>query len=473
MTEESLQVAVVGAGPAGLTAAVAAVEHGARVILVDAGDQPGGQFWRHPSERVRHGDDGEPVNSGAHHWAEHLRLRRRLAELRAAGRVVVHTDTQVAAIRETGTGLLLHTHSPRDAGPRPDLTADRLVLATGAYDRQLPIPGWDLPGVFSAGGVQALLKGSGTAPGRRLVIAGTGVFLLPVAVQAAAAGVRVEAVCEANPIRRWLPGLHRATLVSKAVEGAGYALALLRHRIPYRTSTAITEILGTDRVEAVVTSKLRADGSAVPGSQRRIETDTVALGWGFTPQLELGLSLGLQTRTDTDGSLVLVVDDQQHTSHPQIWAAGESTGVGGVDLALTEGGLAGAAAAGTPRRPPAKLARQRGFARTLHQASPVPARWDQWLRPDTTVCRCEEITVAELVGVRDDLAAGDGRTAKGLSRAGMGWCQGRICGFAAACLTERTPTPSARSLAQVGRRPLAGPVSLAELGEWDAEASGS
>ncbi|GDY55194.1 hypothetical protein SVIO_058170 [Streptomyces violaceusniger] len=165
---------------------------------------------------------------------------------------------------------------------------------------------------MAAGGVQALLKGHRAAAGRRAVVAGTGPFLLPVATGLARAGVRVLAVCEANPAHGWLRHLDGAVRApAKSAEAVRYAALMARHRIPYRTRATVAEILGEDRVRGV-----RLDGGEV------LEADLVALGWGFTPALELPLMVGAATRRDLDGSLVAVVDARQRTTVPDVLAAG-------------------------------------------------------------------------------------------------------------------------------------------------------
>ena len=293
--------------------------------------------------------------------------------------------------------------------------ADAIVLCPGGYDRQLPIPGWDLPGVMAAGGVQALLKGHGVVPGRRAVVAGTGPFLLPVATGLAAAGVEVVSVCEAGAPSSWLR--HPAGILgapSKLVEGAGYAAALLRSRIPYRPRTAIIRIHGDHAVEAVTIAQVDRRGRPMVGTERELAVDLVGLGWGFTPSLELVLAAGADTRLDVDGSLVAWVDDRQRSSQPGVYVAGEATGVGGARLALREGELAALTAAedaGLPSAPRRTtrlrraIRRGRAFARAMHRAHPVPSSWSEWLDDDTTVCRCEEVTAGDIRHAREDLGA--------------------------------------------------------------------
>jgi NADPH-dependent 2,4-dienoyl-CoA reductase/sulfur reductase-like enzyme len=210
---------------------------------------------------------------------------------------------------------------------------------------------------------------------------------------------------------------------------------------------------------------------------RRLEVDAVAVGWGFTPQLELHLALGCETSVDADGSLVVVVDSGQLTSRPGVLAAGESTGVGGASLAVVEGAIAGSTAAALtghrdlPERTLARLRRRRaslmGFARAMHAVYPVPTGWADRLTGDTLVCRCEEVTVAQLRHAVE-LGAVDVRTAKLLSRAGMGRCQGRVCGYAAACLTAEW-TGGTYDPRGVAERPVASPLPLGLVAEGPDE----
>lgn len=414
-------VIVVGAGPAGLSAAAASSAAGRSVLLLDAADRPGGQFWRH---RL-----GSPPPA----------LRRLLARLKG---VDYRPDSPVWFV-EPGFGV--HT-------PSVSYRGDRLVLATGAYDRVIPFPGWDLPGVATAGGAQAMLKGHGVAIGRRVVVAGAGPFLLPVAVGLARAGVKVAGVFEAGRPSRYL---RKASAVSKGFEAVGYGLSLLRHRIPYHTGQWVTAAHGDERVEAVT----------VAG--RTIECDALAVGYGFTPQIELAVALGCETTLDSDGSLVV------SRTIPDLFVAGEITGVGGSVLATVEGTLAGLAAAGLPA-PNSLLRKQeslRRFASTMAAIHPVP-RLDP---PDgVVVCRCEGVTAGAIRSAIAEKGAVDTRGVKLMARPGMGWCQGRVCGFATARLTadtlERQVTPA--DLATFAHRPIAQPLTLGDLSRIDASERG-
>jgi hypothetical protein len=322
--------------------------------------------------------------------------------------------------------------------------------------------------VVTAGAAQALLKGSGVLIGRRVVVAGTGPFLLPVAAGLAAAGAEIVALCEASdPVF----GFARRPMAlarnpGKLAEAAGYPTAL-RH---LRRRTAVVAAHGTDRVTGVTVARLDPAGRVRPGSERRLACDSVAVSYGFTPQVELALALGCAVRLDTDSSLVVEVGEEQETSVAGVYAAGEVTGVGGAALAVVEGRLAGGAAA-RGRLPAAwalraRRAAQRSFASAMHEVYRVPAGWPDQVTGETLVCRCEEVPASRIVDAVEQLGATEARTVKLLTRAGMGWCQGRVCGYPTACLTARlTGRPvTAADLTTFATRPFAQPVLLRDLG---------
>lgn len=428
-------IAVLGAGPAGLAAAVAAHRAGAHVTLVDSGPRVGGQYWRH--------------RTGA---APNTSLIDTPLDFRS-GHAIWHVE-------RTPDGFTTHTSAD-------EIRSRTVIVATGAYDRQLPFPGWTLPGVFTAGGAQALLKGHGVVVGDRVVVAGTGPFLLPVATGLAEAGARVLGVFEAGSPVGFTR--HPAAVVrnpGKLVEGAGYLRALRRHRIPFRTRQTVVAAHGDDRVRAVTVATLDGDWRVV--AEREIECDAVAVGYGFTPQLEIPLQLGCDTHLDVDGSLVATADDRQRASVPGVYLAGEVCGVGGAQLSLVEGELAGLHAAGatSDRRLVRRRTALRAFAVAMHRAYPVQPGWQTWLRDDTLVCRCEEVPVGEIRRAIVDLGATDLRAVKLLARPGMGLCQGRVCGFATACLTGSV---TAAGLLGMAARPIAQPVTLGSLAEQHVE----
>ncbi|MEU6672931.1 FAD-dependent oxidoreductase [Streptomyces sp. NPDC046925] len=471
-------LAVVGAGPAGLAAALAAALRGVRVVLLDSAGQAGGQFYRQPGEAL-----GARHPKALHHqWRTWERLRDGLAEQVSAGRVRHLTEHHVWFVERVGQGQAGKAASTEPSvlarpagghgftvhallGPRQEdsvaVSADAVVLATGGYEKVLPFPGWTLPGVLTAGGAQAMLKGGLVLPGRTAVVAGTGPLLMPVGAGLAAAGAEVAALVEAAG-----PGAfaRRASSLAahpdKLAEGAGYLTQLLRHRVPLMARHTVVEAHGKDSVEAVTIAALDAAGRVRPGTERRIPCDTLAVGHGMLPHTDLAEGLGCRIE-GTD----VAVDAEQRTDVPGVWAAGEATGIGGAALSLAEGHIAGRSAAARLRgstpdprtweRAAKSRTRARKFAAALAALYVPPAHWAEQLRDDTLVCRCEEVPASAVREAVEELGATDARSVKLLTRAGMGWCQGRMCSAAVAGLAgceERS-----------ARRPFARPVPLGEL----------
>jgi NADPH-dependent 2,4-dienoyl-CoA reductase/sulfur reductase-like enzyme len=523
-------VAIVGAGPAGLAAAVSAADQGARVAVVDAESAVGGQFWRHPAPRHEPNRVRDTEVAPFHHGLDHYwRLRDRLAQHVATGRAEHLSRHEVWAVQRVGPTVAGSVPDP--AGParsavgsergaagassstffdvlaidaatplRPESTvrARTLVLAPGAFDLQVPFPGWDLPGVLTAGGAQSLIKGHGVLAGKRVVVAGTGPFLLSVGAGLVRRGATVPAIVEAASLASWLrrPG-GLLSAGSKLAEGAAYANTLTRQGVSILTRWSVLRADGRGKVDSVTVAPIGSAGELDPDRARRIPVDVLAVGWGFMPQLELPLSLGCAVRTDASGLPVAVVDADQRSTVPGVYLAGEVCGVGGAALALVEGEIAGLAAARAVGAPGAAGAAQvaravsragrpetaymhgdlamtrqrirlvrrremlRTFADALAEVYPIPGCWLGALTDDTVVCRCEEVTAGAIREVARDHRATDARTVKLLARPGMGHCQGRICSYAAECVAaHELGTPAAHRPAT---RPVAAPLSLGTL----------
>jgi NADPH-dependent 2,4-dienoyl-CoA reductase/sulfur reductase-like enzyme len=376
---------IVGSGPAGLAAARTALEAGARICLIDDNHAPGGQIWRGGPER----------------WAD----------LRGHPDCTIMQDTQVIGCGGAGT-LLVETD-----GRGVTVPFERLVLCSGSRELALPFPGWTLPGVTGAGGLQALIKGGMPVCGRRVVVAGSGPLLLATASTALRAGAHVAAIVEHQPWSRLSAfGLGLLPRHGKKFLQAASLFAELRG-IPYVTGARLVAAQGEHALRSVV---VRACGKDVD-----YPCDFLAAGFGLVPNTDLARALGCAVE---DGAIR--VDAAQRTSRADVWAAGECTGIGGVDKAVAEGRIAALAALGLPPSGPDLPLR-----RTAHAFAGLLARTfapDPSLRamcgPETIVCRCEDVTSARLLPHRD------WREAKLATRVGMGPCQGKTCGAACAFL---------------------------------------
>jgi NADPH-dependent 2,4-dienoyl-CoA reductase/sulfur reductase-like enzyme len=425
-------VAVIGAGPAGMAAAARAAESGRRVVLVDEAPNVGGQIWRHRARAT--------LGAEARRWLD--RLSRSTADVQPGLAVV-------DVVRDAADSLTIIAERHR-GGPVVLVHATSVVLATGARERFLPFPGWTLPGVVGIGGAQALLKQGASFAGRRVVIAGTGPLMLPVAASLSSAGARVELVAEQAPsgaVRDFALSLvwYPETLAQAAL----YRVAFLRS--PYQLGTWVTEAAGRDRVEGVVVT----DGRRT----RRVACDVLCTGYGLVPNVELARMLGCEV---AHGGVV--VTDHHATTVPGVYAAGETTGIGGVGLSLVEGEIAGAAASGAVRPDSALVRRRkalRDVAASLEQTFTPRSELRALALEDTIVCRCEDVRRASVAGMRD------ARQAKLHARAGMGACQGRVCGPALEFLlgwpagTVRPPTePSRVSTLAVAATALAGAAAV-------------
>jgi NADPH-dependent 2,4-dienoyl-CoA reductase/sulfur reductase-like enzyme len=465
---EHAEVTVVGAGPGGLSAALAAARSGAQVTLIDGSPRPGGQYFRQAAPELRIARPMRHQREGQALWAE----------VAAAG-VRFLADTVVwGAFEENLLGL----HAPH--GPAY-LRSRALILATGAYDRPVAFPGWTLPGVMTAGAVQTLLKQQRILAGKRVLLAGTGPLQVVLAAELMQAGAQVIAVLEAG---RLFPAAVRYAGAlwgqwQRLAEGLESRLTLARGRVPLRPGWGILAAHGTDRVETATIARLDSAWRHVRGTEERLPCDTVCLGYGFVPFNTLSCLLGAAQEWRPDlGGEVPRRDDRMQTSLPGVYAVGDGAGVGGGPLARLEGEIAGAAAAaairggagleeGTIQRLAPALAREQRFQRMYAALfTPGPGLYE-WSRDDTILCRCEEITVAE---VRRAVALGaDSATEiKASTRCGMGDCQGRICGHLVAQCVARETGRAVEESGLFRPRPPIFPVPIPALAEPTDEMAG-
>jgi D-hydroxyproline dehydrogenase subunit alpha len=420
------RVVVVGSGPGGMAAAAVAAENGCQVRLLDENHAHGGQIWR--------GYKADAASSYPH-GHEFAKWFRRLEASGAAW------EPESSVVDSPAPGVL----RVERAGRWEDVAWDRLVIATGARERFLPFPGWTLPGVMGAGGLQAMVKSGLPIAGKRVVVAGSGPLLLAVAANLKREGARIEGIFEQAPWSRLaIFAASLAALPEKLAEGARYRWQT--RGVAYKPGWWVKRALGEGRLEGVVVS----NGS----EQREVPCDYLAIGFHLVPNLELAQLLGCRI----DAGYV-AVNAVQETSVKGVYCAGEPTGIGGLDKALVEGQIAGLAVAGHLGKAAEFLpARQklRRFAQILDNAFALRAELRALAASDTIVCRCEDVTHGELA------ECASGRAARLHTRCGMGPCQGRICGPATEFLFGWTVASARPPLYPARMATLAGNLSGGE-----------
>jgi thioredoxin reductase/bacterioferritin-associated ferredoxin len=454
---------IVGAGPAGMAAAVTARRNGLEVLVIDDQPAPGGQIWR-SVETVA------ATKRGAV-----------LGEAYAAGQASTAAFRASGAVYEPGSQLW-----QIEPGFRAFVTRDRqarviearaVILATGAQERPAPFPGWTLPGVLTVGAAQILLKNAGEIPSSPVWVAGSGPLPLLYMTQLLKAGGKIAGYLDTTPKGRLmaaLPHLPRALgAVGDLVKGLGWKAALKRAGVPVVRHVAEIEAVGTDKVEQLRYRTANGREAVVPA-------EVVLVHEGVVPSIHPPLALGCKVEwSDVQACYVPALDSWGESSQPGVFIAGDGAGIAGAKAAELRGhvaalrvaeklgSLTGTAAAQRAEPLRAGLARElalRPFLDALFAPRPqVFAPPDQ-----TIVCRCEEITARE---IRDLVKLGrpGPNQVKAFTRAGMGPCQGRQCGYT---ITHLLAAAEGRPPGEVGFyrvRPPLKPVTLGELASLDQQ----
>ncbi len=448
----SARVVIVGAGPAGVRCAEALVAAGLRPVLVDESTRDGGQIYRRQPEGFRRSGEtlyGSEARKAASLHAAFDRLRDRI-------------DYRPDTLAWNVAAGELHVIREGLAGALP---WDALVLCPGAVDRLMPVPGWHRAGTFSLGGAQVALKGQACAIGRRTVFAGSGPLLYLAASQYAQAGAEVAAVLDTSTFGqslRALPGL--AAKPGLLAKGAGILAGLRRRGIPVRRGIRPVAIEGDD--DHGVRGLSWKDAAGIP---HRTDCDAVALGWHLRPETQLAELAGCEFAWDALTRQWLPrIDEDGRIATRGVYLAGDGARVLGADAAEDNGRLAAFAALADlglpvePSRPPRireRLANHRRFADALARAYPWPAHLATTMPDETLLCRCEGLTAGQLRETAKDTGACELNRAKALMRVGMGRCQGRFCGHAAAEVLAAAggipPETVGRLRAQAPVKPLA------------------
>ena len=457
---ESIPLAVVGAGPAGLAAAKQAAALGLPVTLVDAFALPGGQYYKQTPPEL--GETAMPDSYAAG-----------LLATAAGDAVRLLTGTSVWGIFSEGDGYLLCLYGPPGTPRR--LQARTVILAPGAYDRPVPFPSWTLPGVMTAGAALTLVKNQHVLPGRRVLLSGSGPLQWVLARHLLDAGAEVAAVLDANPVP-WRGPRHAAALWgqwARLREGGSSLWTMLKAGVGIRWGQVVWRAEGNDCVERAVIGPVGGQPAEM------LAVDTICLGHGFTPAVQLLRLAGCEHRYHAvQRTYVPVRNDWLQTTLPGLFVAGDGAGIGGKDVARLEGQLAALGAARALGREVAagqvtalqhELDRQRRFAAVLDDLFPLSAHLTDLLTDDTVLCRCEEVTVAKIRRAIDE-GATTVSAVRMVTRAGMGRCQGRMCGPSVAELLARELGQPVEAVGQATPRPPVVPIPLDGLLDRTEEA---
>ena len=448
------ELIIIGAGPGGIAAAVEAAKAGAAVKILDENPKPGGRIYSQLNDGFKLVDPGylgPDYQKGQRLLAEFDALRRKIDYLNDA--MVFGTfENRIMAFHQAGRG--------------ERLPFNKLILATGAFDRPVPFPGWTLPGVMTAGGAQTLVKMQRVLPGKNLLFAGTGPLQLVVANQILSGGGTIEAVLEAGEIDNWLKFLKGFSRNwGLLTDGLRYMRGIRKAGVPLLRRHIIVEARGESQVEAAVIAEVDKDWRPIEGSQRVLEVDTICLGYGLVPSVELARLVGCRHRYEPDlGGWIPVRTEAMETSVPGVFAVGDGAGVAGSAMAMLEGRIAGISVAqdlgylsyeeaDRLKKPYLNDIKKIGRLReALDRISrPRPGLFEL-ANDDTVICRCEELTLGD---IKRAISKGTSEMneLKRLTRMGMGRCQGRMCGPAVQEIIARQTQTRAADIAYLNQRP--------------------
>jgi thioredoxin reductase len=446
---------IVGAGPAGMAAALTAHEAGLSVVVADEGQGGGGQVYRSVL-------NGPLVTSPA------------LGNDYIAGAMLAKAFSESSIQHVSAATVFMVESSPdRDGfhvgvsrnGKAQLYHARTVLMATGALERPFPIPGWTLPGVMTAGAAQTLLKASGVVPEGPTYLAGTGPLLYLLAAQYARAGVPVEAILDTTPSSNWLGSLrHLPDFLASSYFFKG--LGLLR------------EIMASTRIVRGITSlEARGEGALASvrwiakGTSSECPAQTLLLHQGVVPQVNLAMAAGVKHSWNTERlAFEPELDLSGRTSVQGVYLAGDSAGIAGADAAQHRGVLA-AIAISEDLGLSIKTDLKQGAARGLSKATRGRRFLDTLYRPadafrmpkdDVIICRCEEVTAGEIRALTQRGAQGPNQ-AKAFSRAGMGPCQGRLCGLTVCEIMAASSGRNPNEIGHIRIRTPVKPVSVAEI----------
>ena len=459
-----IELAVIGGGPAGISAAIEAAKLGVQVAIIDENSKVGGAIYKQFPDPFIVGDISRLGK-------DYIRGQKMIEEFdRYRGKIEFLESAVVWGLFEDKSIEINYR------GKNQTLKPLRLIIAEGAYERPMPFPGWTLPGVFAAGGLHTFIKTQQILPGERFLVTGTGPCQLAVATQLIRSGAKVVGVLEASSSRGIWNYLSKMLGQWGPInDGLQYLNELRKAKVPFLNPYAIVEARGGNQVAEAIYAKVDKDWRPVSGTEKVVEVDSICIGYGFVPSIRLsGLSGCRHQYHRKRGGWIPEHDSYMETSVPGVFVVGDGAGVAGVLVAVEEARLCSIRVChqlGRIREDEAdrlyvpifeKLKKIKKIRTALEEFSVIRPGWFTRLKDDTIVCRCEEVTAGEIQKLIADGATSINQI-KLVTRTGMGHCQGRIC---ESSLSALVAIETKKPIEEVGRfitRPPVRPISLGEL----------
>lgn len=459
--DKTFQIGIIGAGPAGMNAAIQLAKFGIRSTIIDENSSVGGAIFRQPRTKT--------TQAVLNQAKTRQRFEKLVSEFEKYREYFTFLfDSEVVGTFENQREIAL----VKD-GALTRLKVDRLIISTGCFERAQPFPGWTLPGVMSCGGAQLQVKSGLVKPGKSIVFAGTGPLLLVAATQFHKAGIKVKGVFEAGKridLVKELPLL--LSNIPLLFDGLKYLRYLKKANIPVRFGWGIVEALGKEEVNQVKVAPFDSNWRPVESKSQVIEADCLGVEYGFVSRSELTQLLGCNHKyAESSGGVIPIVDEWLRTSKSGIYVAGDSVGVYGSEAAEEEGKIAAfgclidsgivslGEASKACKKGHKKISKLKEFRQAFETFSELRDGLFGLPKSDTTICRCENVKM-EKISAAIEQGVNDLITLKMVTRVGMGDCQGKMCGsFYHELLKKKT----GRSSQEIGylkpRFPMA-PVSF-------------
>jgi len=463
MIKDKYDIVIIGSGFSGIAAADILADHDLSILLIDENIHIGGQLLRKIPEELGEYPSYKPekIKRIGFDFIDKVKQKK----------ITLMNKTALLGVYENNELLIEYNREKTFT-----LKYDFILFATGARERFLPFKGWTLPGVYSTGMLQVLIKNFGVLPAKKMLMAGSGLFLFAAAYEYLKNGGKLLGIMEQSPFWnkvKFLPQFFHQS--SKFLEGAGYISKILLSGVPVKFQRHVIEARGEKNLEEVVIGKLDKHGELISGTEKTYKTDTLVVGYGFVPNIEAPQMAGCQLEYCKEkGGWTVVVNDYMETNVENILAAGEITGIGGANKSLNEGKIAAYTILGklglmdkenlAPLFKKLKKERKHhmSFVKCFNSLYQIKPKTVLGIPDDTIVCRCESV---DMKSIKDAVSMGchDPNGLKMATRCTMGQCQGRTCAPVIYDLLQIlcSRTPEETGLFSV--RPPFKPVSISAL----------